>query len=288
MNQPRHRGKRRRRLLHFTKMQGLGNDFVVIDLLSQHCHINERLIRRLADRHFGIGCDQVLIVEPPQNPDVDFRYRIFNGDGQEVEQCGNGARCFARFVQLKKLTSKDCIRVETLGGIMELMLLDHEQVRVDMGTPVLAPESIPFTADQQRSVYTLQVGDDTVELGAVSMGNPHAVIIIDDVDQAPVAEMGSAIQQHPDFPKQANVGFMQVLDRGHIRLRVYERGAGETLACGSGACAAVVSGIQRDELDSEVVVELRGGKLNICWRGDAGPVLMTGPAGIVFEGQIRL
>lgn len=288
MTQPRNNKRRRRRLLNFTKMQGLGNDFVVIDLLSQHCHINERLVQRLADRRYGIGCDQVLVVEPPQDPEVDFRYRIFNGDGQEVEQCGNGARCFARFVHLKKLTSKQRIRVETLGGIMELVLLERGQVQVDMGAPRLEPDSIPLCADQRRSVYTLTTGGETVEFGAVSMGNPHAVILTEDVDTAPVAELGPAVQQHADFPRQANVGFMQVVDRGHIRLRVYERGAGETLACGSGACAAVVSGILRGELDHEVEAELRGGKLSISWQGEGEPVLMTGPASIVFEGQIRL
>jgi diaminopimelate epimerase len=279
---------RRRRQLKFTKMQGLGNDFVVIDLVSQQCHINERLIQRLADRRFGIGCDQVLLVEPPRDPDVDFRYRIFNNDGQEVEQCGNGARCFARFVRLKKLTSKSIIRVETNGGVLELSVLDRGQVLVDMGAPILEPARIPFTADRQRSVYTLDAGGHTVELGAVSMGNPHAVILTDDIDTAPVEELGKAIQQHPDFPRQANIGFMQVQDRSKVRLRVYERGAGETLACGSGACAAVVSGILRDILDSEVSVELRGGTLNIRWDGDNAHVLMTGPASIVFEGQIRL
>lgn len=287
MSQPRNKN-RRRRVLHFTKMQGLGNDFVVIDLLSQHCHMNERLVQRLADRRFGVGCDQVLVVEPPRDPEVDFRYRIYNADGQEVEQCGNGARCFARFVHLKKLTSKKRIRVETLGGVMELQLLERGQVRVDMGPPRLAPESIPFTADQQRSVYTLEAGGKSVELGAVSMGNPHAVILTPDVATADVETLGPAVQQHPDFPRQANVGFMQVIDRSHIRLRVYERGVGETLACGSGACAAVVSGILRNQLDEQVEVELRGGKLSISWCGEGEPVLMTGPASIVFEGQIRL
>ena len=287
MNPAQHK-KGQRRQLKFTKMQGLGNDFVVLDLVSQHCHINERLIRRLADRRFGIGCDQVLVVEPPQDPDVDFRYRIFNGDGQEVEQCGNGARCFARFVRLKKLTNKDIIRVETRSGVLELSVLERGQVLIDMGAPILEPADIPFTADRQRSVYTLAAAGQTVELGAVSMGNPHAVILTEDVDDAPVEQLGKAVQQHPDFPQQANVGFMQVQDRSRVRLRVYERGVGETLACGSGACAAVVSGILRDQLDREVSVELRGGTLKIRWDGDGAHVLMTGPASIVFEGQIRL
>lgn len=282
------RRSRRRRSLQFTKMQGLGNDFVVIDLLSQHCHINERLVQRLADRRFGVGCDQVLVVEPPRDPEVDFRYRIYNADGAEVEQCGNGARCFARFVRLKNLTHKDRIRVETLGGTIELELLERGQVRVDMGAPRLEPDTIPFTAPQRRSVYTLQVGGETVELGAVSMGNPHAVIITEDLDHAPLETLGKAVQEHADFPRQANVGFMEVVDRGRIRLRVYERGVGETLACGTGACAAVVSGILRGELDHEVKVDLPGGQLHIRWDGNDEPVLMTGPATIVFEGQIRL
>ena len=288
MNPAQHNKGRRRRQLKFTKMHGLGNDFVVIDLVSQHCHINERLIRRLADRRFGIGCDQVLLVEPPQDPDADFRYRIFNGDGQEVEQCGNGARCFARFVRLKKLTNKDTIRVETHSGVLELSVLERGQVRVDMGAPILEPADIPFTADHQRSIYTLEAAGQSVELGAVSMGNPHAVILTDDVDGAPVEQLGKAVQQHPDFPRQANVGFMQVQDRSRVRLRVYERGVGETLACGSGACAAVVSGILRGQLNREVSVELRGGTLKIRWDGDDAHVMMTGPGSIVFEGQIRL
>ena len=284
-----HRPKKgRARNLNFTKMHGLGNDFVVIDLLTQSFCIDRQVVRRLADRRFGVGCDQVLIIEPPTQPDVDFRYRIFNADGSEVEQCGNGARCFARFVRSRKLTSKNRIRVETLSGIIELHCLDQGRVRVDMGMPILDPGSVPFSAEEQSAVYTVEVAGEQQQLGVVSMGNPHAVLVVDDVDSAPVNELGPALQASPRFPRQANIGFMQVEARDQIRLRVFERGAGETLACGSGACAAVVSGIIRDLLDASVTVSLPGGKLQISWAGTDNPVLMTGPATFVFEGQIRL
>ncbi len=288
MNPASARRSRRRRPLKFTKMHGLGNDFVVIDLVSQHFHLDSRMIRKLADRRFGIGCDQVLLVEPPRDPDVDFRYRIFNGDGHEVEQCGNGARCFARFVRHKKLTNKHIIRVETTNGLIELSVLARGQVQVDMGPPRLEPALIPFTTNQQSSVYTLDSGGRELQFGALSMGNPHAVILVDDVEHADLETVGPVLQQHPSFPRQVNVGFMQVIDRQHARLRVYERGAGETLACGSGACAAVVSGILRGQLDPQVEIELLGGKLQIEWAGGDKHVLMTGPATIVFEGQILL
>ena len=282
-------GKRgRRRPLRFTKMHGLGNDFVVVDLVSQHFHIDARVIKRLADRRFGVGCDQVLLVEPPRDPDMDFRYRIFNGDGQEVEQCGNGARCFARFVRHKRLTDKDLIQVETQAGLIELAVLGRGQVRVDMGAPELDPRCVPFVTDAQEPVYNVVIDGREIEFGALSMGNPHAVILVDDVDEAEVATLGPLLQQHPSFPRQANVGFMQVVDRQRLRLRVYERGAGETLACGSGACAAVVNGIVRGLLDPKVEVSLPGGKLQIEWQGSDSHVLMTGPATIVFEGHIRL
>jgi diaminopimelate epimerase len=283
-----HQSKHRTKWLQFTKMHGLGNDFVVIDLLTQNFHIDQRVTSRLADRHFGVGCDQVLVVEPPRHPDVDFRYRIFNADGSEVEQCGNGARCFARFVRNKKLTDKEHIRVETLSGIIELHCLEQGQVAVDMGQPSLVPASVPFTAEVQSAVYTVDVNGQQHELGAVSMGNPHAVLLIDDVDTARVTQLGPAIQQHPRFPHQANVGFMEIVRRDKIRLRVYERGSGETLACGSGACAAVVNGITRGLLDATVNVSLPGGKLKVHWPGDGHSVVMTGPASFVFEGQIRL
>ncbi|MCC7515762.1 MAG: diaminopimelate epimerase [Pseudomonadales bacterium] len=275
-------------LLKFSKMHGLGNDFAVFDFISQRGYVTPELVRRIADRRFGVGCDQVLIVEAPEQPDVDFRYRIFNADGSEVEQCGNGARCFARFVREQRLTNKRRIRVQTLSGVIELHVLPDEQVRVDMGAPIFTPADIPFQATEQASSYLLDVAGQTVEIGAVSMGNPHAVLRVDHVDSAPVASLGPAIEQHTRFPRRVNVGFMEVVDPHHIRLRVYERGSGETLACGTGACAAVVSGIQRGLLVSPVQVSLPGGQLQIEWAGNTAPVLMTGPATTVFRGQIRL
>jgi diaminopimelate epimerase len=275
-------------LLRFTKMHGCGNDFVVLDLLTQHFQLKDRHVRKLADRHFGIGCDQVLVVEAPTRHDVDFRYRIFNADGSEVEQCGNGARCFARYVRDKRLTGKERIRVETLGGIIELQITRNKQVTVDMGAPRLEPEQIPLLAPARALVYPLQVGDQEFEIGAVSMGNPHAVLLVDDVRTAPVATLGPAIEIHPAFPQRVNAGFMQVLSAGEINLRVFERGAGETLACGTGACAAVVSGQLRGLLDRQVQVNLPGGSLTIEWQGEGQPVMMTGPATTVYEGQIQL
>lgn len=275
-------------LLRFTKMHGCGNDFVVVDLISQRMHLREKHIRQLADRRFGIGCDQVLLVEAPTRPDVDFRYRIFNGDGGEVEQCGNGARCFAKFVRDKKLTGKNLIRVETRAGIIELTIDDKNLVTVNMGEPVLEPGLIPFSADQQASSYPLEADGQRFEVGAVSMGNPHCVLRVDNVDDAPVARFGPILEAHPRFPQRVNVGFMEVMNRREVRLRVYERGAGETLACGTGACAAVVSGQLRGWLDTAVTVHLRGGDLQIEWSGNGHPVMMTGPATTVFEGQIAL
>jgi diaminopimelate epimerase len=275
-------------LLRFTKMHGCGNDFVVLDLLTQHFQLKDRHVRKLADRHFGIGCDQVLVVETPTRFDVDFRYRIFNADGNEVEQCGNGARCFARYVRDKRLTGKDRIRVETLAGIIELQITRNKQVIVDMGAPRLEPAEIPLLAPTRELVYALQVGDQRLEVGAVSMGNPHAVLVVDDVRTAPVATLGPAIENHPDFPQRVNAGFMQVLNTGEINLRVFERGAGETLACGTGACAAVVSGQLRGLLGRQVQVNLPGGSLTIEWQGEGQPVMMTGPAVTVYEGQIQL
>ncbi|MEH6548449.1 MAG: diaminopimelate epimerase [Pseudomonadales bacterium] len=282
--------RRRRRApaaIAFTKMHGLGNDFVVLDRVTQHFQLDEKLIRALADRRFGVGCDQVLVVETPGQPDVDFRYRIFNADGSEVEQCGNGARCFARFVKDRQLIGKDTIRVETCSGIIELTVIDRTQVRVDMGLPNLQPADIPLLEDCRKASYMLDIDGDMLEMGAVSMGNPHAVISVDDVDEAPVEVLGRTIQQSPVFPNSVNVGFMQILSRTHIRLRVYERGVGETLACGTGACAAVVSGVEQGLLDNEVVVDLPGGQLNIQWDGEGQPVIMIGPAISVFEGQYR-
>ncbi len=274
--------------LKFSKMHGLGNDFMVVDLVTQTGHIRPQRVRELADRNFGVGFDQLLIVEQPSRPDVDFRYRIFNADGSEVENCGNGARCFARFVYDQRLTGKRDIRVETAAGTMELHLTDDRQVVVDMGRPVLEPQLIPFEATEFAAEYEVTVeGIGAVTLGAVSMGNPHAVIRVDDIDSAPVADWGALIEPHPSFPRKVNVGFMQVVDEHHIRLRVYERGAGETLACGTGACAAVVSGQLRGWLKPGVTVSLPGGDLFIEWDGQSN-VNMTGPAVTVFEGRINI
>jgi diaminopimelate epimerase len=274
--------------LKFSKMHGLGNDFMVIDLVTQSGHIRPDRVRELADRNFGIGFDQLLIVEQPSKPDVDFRYRIFNADGSEVENCGNGARCFARFVYDQHLTGKRDIRVETASGIMELHLTDDRQVVVDMGKPVLEPAQIPFIADGFAPEYQVNIeGIGEVALGAVSMGNPHAVLRVEDIDTAPVEQWGPLIEPHRLFPRKVNVGFMQVVDEHHIRLRVYERGAGETLACGTGACAAVVSGQLRGWLKPGVTVSLPGGDLFIEWDGQLS-VRMTGPAVTVFEGRINI
>ena len=274
--------------LKFTKMQGLGNDFVVLDGINQHIDLSSAQYRALGDRNFGVGCDQILLVERATQPGVDFRYRIFNNDGGEVEQCGNGARCFARFVHARGLSDKREIRVETAKGIIGPKLEDNGEVTVDMGAPFLLPAEVPFVADAQAVVYPLDVNGKTYAITAVSMGNPHAVQVVDDVDAFPVGAVGAAIEVHPRFPQKVNAGFMQIVDRGHIRLRVFERGAGETLACGTGACAAVVAGILRGLLDDTVRVSTRGGELTIRWQGPGQPVLMTGPAVIVFEGEIEI
>ena len=275
-------------LLRFTKMHGLGNDFVVLDLITQSVRLDAPLIRFLADRHRGIGCDQVLVVEPPTDPDMDFLYRIYNQDGSEAQQCGNGARCVAKFIRDRRLSAKRRLRVQTLGGPISMSCGKGNVVTVSMGIPRLSPQEIPFTAARQATVYTLEACGQPVEISAVSMGNPHAVLVVDDVETAPVATLGPVLEQHPDFPERTNVGFMQVLDRGEVRLRVFERGAGETMACGSGACAAVVAGRIRGLLDERVRVHLPGGFLQIEWRGEGDPLMMTGPATTVFEGQIAL
>ena len=269
-------------------MHGLGNDFVVIDAIIQPVELSKEQIRFIADRRFGVGCDQLLLVEAPRSSNAEFRYRIFNADGSEVEQCGNGARCFAKFVHDKGLTRSKNIPVETAGGLIHLQLQNDDQVQVNMGAPRLTPGDIPFIAEHQDVVYALEADGEIHEISAVSMGNPHAVLRVDDVEQAPVAVLGSKIEQHYRFPQRANVGFMQVLDRRHIRLRVYERGVGETLACGTGACAAVVAGSLRGWLDEEVNVTLPGGELLIRWQGNHHPVWMTGPAIEVFEGKIEI
>lgn len=274
--------------LKFTKMHGIGNDFVLIDAVTQRVELKPRDIRLLADRRLGVGCDQVLLVEPPGRPDVDFHYRIFNPDGSEAEQCGNGARCFARFVRHRCLTRKRVIRVETLSGINELRIIDRQQVEVNMGPPSLDPARIPMKRPRRAEEYTLEVNGESVAVGAVSMGNPHAIIRVADTERCRIGELGPAIEAHVDFPQRCNAGFMQVLKRDEIRLRVYERGAGETLACGSGACAAVVNGRLRGWLDEQVTVHLPGGKLCVAWPGEGYPVRMIGPTAVVFEGSIRL
>ena len=274
--------------LSFTKMHGLGNDFVVIDAIRQAAVLSPAQIRFIADRRRGIGCDQVLLVEQAESADADFRYRIFNADGSEVGQCGNGARCFARFVREEGLTAKGCIAVETASGPLTLTLLPDDQVRVTMGIPRLEPADIPFQAEQRAASYSLQVGDASLRISALSMGNPHAVLLVEDTDSAPVTSLGPLIERHPRFPQQANAGFMQVMGTTHIRLRVFERGAGETAACGSGACAAVVAGRLQGLLEEQVRVTLPGGDLVVSWLGEGNPVYLTGPATRVYEGQIEL
>ncbi|ALU91363.1 diaminopimelate epimerase [Herbaspirillum rubrisubalbicans] len=281
--------------IKFTKMHGAGNDFVVLDAVNQAISLTPAQWQFIADRRFGIGADQMLVVEKAQGAGVDFRYRIYNADGGEVEQCGNGARAFVRFVTEKGLTDKRAIRVETMSGVIEPRLEEDGQITVDMGAPILTPAEVPFDSRnlQHRqqaddTLWPLEVAGKTTWISVVSMGNPHAVQVVEDSEAAPVLVEGPLIEHHARFPKRVNAGFMQVLDRHHIRLRVYERGAGETLACGTGACAAVVAGIRRGLLDSPVAVQTHGGLLNIAWAGPGAPVMMTGPAVTVFEGEIEL
>ena len=274
--------------IQFTKMHGLGNDVVVIDAINQEIDLSEDQVRFIADRHFGVGCDQLLLVEAAATDEVDFFYRIFNADGGEVEQCGNGARCFAVFVREKGLTDKDFIRVETASGVIELQVQPDGQITVDMGIPEFNPWDIPFNADTRLNEYALDVDGQVLKIGAVSMGNPHAVTIVDNVDTVAVDELGAGIENHALFPNRVNAGFMQIVDERHIRLRVFERGAGETLACGTGACAAMVVGRLQGHLTDEVQVDLAGGSLQISWQGEASPVMMTGPATTVFEGKITV
>lgn len=269
-------------------MHGLGNDFVVIDAINQAVSLTPEQICRMADRNFGIGFDQLLLVEKPVSSNADFKYRIFNADGSEVSQCGNGARCFARFVTDKNLFSDDEITVDTDAGQLVLQLNADGLVTVNMGIPRHAPEQIPLRAEHESLSYTAEINGSVVEFGAVSMGNPHAVIQVENVSQAAVSDIGQIMESHPLFPERANIGFMEIVDRGHIKLRVYERGAAETLACGSGACGAVVVGIERGFLDRTVAVDLPGGRLSITWAGRGTPVFMTGPAETVFEGRIKL
>ncbi|CCN80439.1 diaminopimelate epimerase [Vibrio nigripulchritudo SFn27] len=271
---------------HFSKMHGLGNDFMVVDCITQNVFFSPDLIRRLADRHTGIGFDQLLVVEAPYDPETDFHYRIFNADGSEVEQCGNGARCFARFVRMKGLTNKHAISVSTKKGKMVLNIEEGDQVTVNMGEPVFEPSKIPFKAKQKEKTYILRAEDKTLFCGAVSMGNPHVVTVVDDTETADVDTLGPLLESHERFPERVNAGFMQIISRNEINLRVYERGAGETQACGSGACGAVAVGILQELLDNEVKVHLPGGELKIRWQGPGKPLYMTGPATHVFDGQL--
>ncbi|MGY4877761.1 diaminopimelate epimerase [Vreelandella aquamarina] len=275
-------------LLHFTKMHGLGNDFVMVDLVTQRARITAAQISQLADRRFGIGFDQLLIVEPPRDPTMDFRYRIFNADGSEVENCGNGARCFARFVRDQRLTHKREIHVETAGGPLVLKVQHDGLVRVDMGRPRFTPSALPFDAPGDQPLHPLEVDGETLSVSVVSMGNPHAVLQVDDVQNAPVERLGPAIEAHPRFPRKVNAGFMQVVSPNQIRLRVFERGSGETLACGTGACAAVASGIRQGLLKSPVTVQLAGGELTIEWPDPEAALIMVGPATRVFDGRVVL
>lgn len=278
--------------LEFTKMHGLGNDFVVIDAVNQEVALTGNQVRRIADRHFGVGCDQLLLVERPRLAAAEFRYRIFNADGGEVQQCGNGARCFARFVHDKGMTGSTHIAVETAAGMIYLILEEDGQVTVDMGVPSFDPASLPFEVDDleqdETEYHQLVVNGVKYAIGAVSVGNPHAVLLVDSVERAPVATLGAAIESHECFPERVNVGFMEIMDRSHIRLRVFERGAGETLACGTGACAAVAIGVHNSLLDSPVEVRLKGGILKIRWTGDGSSLFMTGPAQTVYEGKMTL
>ena len=275
-------------LIKFTKMHGLGNDFVVIDAVRQHINLTTNAIKKLADRNHGIGCDQVLLIEPPSDKNIDFNYRIFNCDGSEVEQCGNGARCMGRYIADQQLSGKKTVLLQTKNRVMEVTTKPKNLVTVNMGAPIFNPNDIPFISQQQDKLYSIEAGSHNFEIAALSVGNPHAVIQVEDIDTTAVAEIGPLIQAHSHFPESVNVGFMQIIDRQNIKLRVYERGVGETQACGSGACAAAVAAIQQDLVDSKVNLQLLGGKLSIEWLGEEKPILMTGPAETVFHGKIKL
>lgn len=274
-------------LIHFSKMHGLGNDFMVIDNITQNIFLNNEQIAQLADRHRGVGFDQLLMVEPPYDPDVDFHYRIFNADGSEVQQCGNGARCFGRFVRHKGLSNKNQFKVSTKKGVIDIVLGQDELVQVNMGAPIFEPQQIPFKANKAEVTYILRAAEQTFLCGVISMGNPHCVTMVENVEEAPVKEVGALLTQHERFSEGANIGFLQVIDRNRARLRVYERGVGETQACGSGACAAAVWAMMQDKLASTATIELPGGALQITWR-QGEPVMMTGSATHVFDGQMIL
>ena len=275
-------------LIKFTKMHGLGNDFVVIDAVRQHVNLTTNHIKQLADRNLGIGCDQVLLIEPPSDKNIDFNYRIFNCDGSEVEQCGNGARCMGRYIADQQLCGKKTVLLQTKNRVMEVTTKSKNLVTANIGEPTFSPEAIPFVAQQQQKTYSIEIDNQTYEISALSVGNPHAVIQVDDINNAAVNEIGPLIQAHSHFPESVNVGFMQIIDRHNIKLRVYERGVGETQACGSGACAAAVAAIQQNLVDTSVKLELLGGSLSVEWLGDNQPILMTGPAETVFHGKIKL
>ena len=275
-------------LINFSKMHGLGNDFLVLDNVTQNVYLSNEKIQQLAHRNFGVGFDQLLIVEPPYDPDLDFHYRIFNSDGKEVSQCGNGARCFARFVRMKGLCNKTKIKVSTQSGKMTLLIERDGNISVTMPAPQFEPSKIPFNAQKSEGTYILRSGSETILCGVVSIGNPHCVVTVDDVLAAPVARLGKELSSHERFPQQANIGFMEIVEPNQIKLRVYERGAAETLACGSGACAAVVIGQMQNKLAKQVTVELPGGKLRIYWKGPGHPIKMSGPAIHVYDGQISI
>ena len=275
-------------LMKFTKMHGLGNDFVVIDAVTQNVRVTASMARRLADRHLGIGCDQVLVVEPPSDKTLDFDYKIFNSDGGEVEQCGNGARCLARFIRDRNLSGKNTIQVKTMNRIISLTINKDKLVSVDMGIPALEPSDVPIVESTKLTTYTININNEQFDISAISMGNPHAVLFVDNVESAPVSKIGQELQSHAQFPKQVNVGFAQVMNRQHLKLRVYERGAGETRACGTGACAAAVAAIQQDLADSPLRIALTGGDLQINWPGEGQPLIMTGPAVTSYHGRIKI
>jgi diaminopimelate epimerase len=274
-------------LIKFTKMHGLGNDFVVIDGVRQHINLTTEAIKKLANRNLGIGCDQVLLIEPPSDKNIDFNYRIFNCDGSEVEQCGNGARCMGRYIADQQLSGKKTVLLQTKNRVMEVTIKPKNLVTANMGAPIFTPKEIPFNSQQQDKLYSIEAGSQNFEIAALSVGNPHAVLQVDDIDTAAVEDIGPLIQANKQFPESVNVGFMQIIDRQNIRLRVYERGVGETQACGSGACAAAVAAIQQDLVDSKVKLKLLGGELSVEWLGEGEPILMTGPAETVFHGKIK-
>ena len=274
--------------MKFTKMHGLGNDFVVIDAVTQNVHVTAAMAKRLSDRHLGIGCDQVLVVEPPSDKTLDFDYKIFNSDGGEVGQCGNGARCLARFIRDRRLSGKETVQVKTMNRVISLTINKDKLVSVDMGIPGLEPSDVPFVESTRSSVYAININNEQFDIAAISMGNPHAVLFVDNLDRAPVNVIGQELQSHDKFPKQVNVGFAQIINRQHLKLRVYERGVGETRACGTGACAAAVAAIQQGLMDSVVRVELTGGDLHINWPGEGQPLIMTGSAVTSYQGRIKI